>query len=269
MTPIMKRTENKENAVSPVVGVMLMLVVTIIIAAVVAMFATGVATDVSTAPNAVLDVHIYSDKAMLMSAGNASVCPTHAPDLVIRHLGGDDLNTGNLSLTFSWKNNGKSYRTVYDGSAIGESSKVTVTKSGSENWVGTSALYMNDGQNYAFDMDYESESYGSDNPDLFFGKVTLKSGYQLQSLANYLDMNVNHKGNPAMDAVMGAGLNTEGSNPDFSKTTGETTEVNTYSVTAYNTKGVMTLLPKGTSVHVVITDLKSNTAIFDKEVAVE
>ena len=42
--------EHKEDAVSPVVGVMLMLVVTIIIAAVVAVFASGIATDSSSTP---------------------------------------------------------------------------------------------------------------------------------------------------------------------------------------------------------------------------
>ena len=40
----MKSKRKNEDAVSPVVGVMLMLVVTIIIAAVVAVFASGMAT---------------------------------------------------------------------------------------------------------------------------------------------------------------------------------------------------------------------------------
>ena len=46
-----RRTHKKtDDAVSPVVGVMLMLVVTIVVAAVVALFASGVVTDVKTAP---------------------------------------------------------------------------------------------------------------------------------------------------------------------------------------------------------------------------
>lgn len=49
-----------EEAVSPVVGVMLMLVVTIIIAAVVSSFASGVITATEKASSAVLDVKIYS-----------------------------------------------------------------------------------------------------------------------------------------------------------------------------------------------------------------
>ena len=44
------KSERKEDAVSPVVGVMLMLVVTIIIAAVVAVFASGMATDTASTP---------------------------------------------------------------------------------------------------------------------------------------------------------------------------------------------------------------------------
>lgn len=45
-----------DDAVSPVIGVMLMLVVTIVIAAVVAVFASGVGTDAEPAPAAVLTV---------------------------------------------------------------------------------------------------------------------------------------------------------------------------------------------------------------------
>lgn len=48
--------KKKDDAVSPVIGVMLMLVVTIIIAAVVAVFASGVGTDAEPAPATVLNV---------------------------------------------------------------------------------------------------------------------------------------------------------------------------------------------------------------------
>ncbi len=48
--------KKSEDAVSPVIGVMLMLVVTIIIAAVVAVFASGVGGDIEPAPTTVLDV---------------------------------------------------------------------------------------------------------------------------------------------------------------------------------------------------------------------
>ena len=55
----MIRTKS-EDAVSPVIGVMLMLVVTIVIAAVVAAFAGGLGADAETAPTTVLDVHDLS-----------------------------------------------------------------------------------------------------------------------------------------------------------------------------------------------------------------
>ena len=57
---VMKKS-NKEDAVSPVIGVMLMLVVTIVIAAVVAAFASGLGTDMESAPTVVLDATVYTD----------------------------------------------------------------------------------------------------------------------------------------------------------------------------------------------------------------
>ena len=56
----MQRRTNtkKDNAVSPVVGVMLMLVVTIIIAAVVSVFAGGLMTNQQAAPSLTMDITI-------------------------------------------------------------------------------------------------------------------------------------------------------------------------------------------------------------------
>lgn len=67
--------KKNEEAVSPVVGVMLMLVVTIIIAAVVSAFAGGMADSSSAAPSA-------------MFSGTYS----QADGLVLQHTGGDTLN---------------------------------------------------------------------------------------------------------------------------------------------------------------------------------
>ena len=62
---VMKKS-NKEDAVSPVIGVMLMLVVTIVIAAVVAAFASGLGGDVESAPAAVFDVGLDKDKKLTL-----------------------------------------------------------------------------------------------------------------------------------------------------------------------------------------------------------
>ena len=52
----MRKENRKDDAISPVVGVMLMLVVTIVIAAVVVMFSTGLAGDTKTTPTALFEV---------------------------------------------------------------------------------------------------------------------------------------------------------------------------------------------------------------------
>ena len=72
--------KKKEDAVSPVIGVMLMLVVTIVIAAVVAAFAGGIATDTEPTPSVVLSADAYEEKVMIQS------------------LSGDRLEIGKLSV---------------------------------------------------------------------------------------------------------------------------------------------------------------------------
>ena len=83
---IMNLTERKEDAVSPVIGVMLMLVVTIVIAAVVAAFAGGIATDTEPTPSVVLTADAYPAK----DANPAKV--------VLQSLSGDRLETAGLDV---------------------------------------------------------------------------------------------------------------------------------------------------------------------------
>ena len=101
---VMKKTEQKEDAVSPVVGVMLMLVVTIIIAAVVAAFAGGLATDTEVPPTASLET-----KISINSYGNV--------EMVIQHLGGDPIDTARTKLVTTWTD--KETRTVYSKETLG------------------------------------------------------------------------------------------------------------------------------------------------------
>jgi len=75
-----------ETAVSPVVGVMLMLVVTIIIAAVVSAFAGGVAGSTSKAPQASISASIT-----LPTAGNQTV---------FAHNGGDSFDLKDIKVMF-------------------------------------------------------------------------------------------------------------------------------------------------------------------------
>ena len=82
--------KKKEDAVSPVIGVMLMLVVTIVIAAVVAAFASGMGGDVEAAPAAVLDIDVYSDG-----------------DVKITHLSGESLVTKDVTVKLLNVENGE------------------------------------------------------------------------------------------------------------------------------------------------------------------
>ena len=75
---------DRDDAVSPVVGVMLMLVVTIIVAALVSSFAGGLGSTSGTAPVATL--------AVKMSAG------PNDTNVTIEHLGGDPLATKDLKI---------------------------------------------------------------------------------------------------------------------------------------------------------------------------
>lgn len=94
----MKYHERKEDAVSPVIGVMLMLVVTIVIAAVVVAFATGMAGDsTTTTPMALLD----SDNPQMESG----LLKTF--DIV--HKGGDELALENIQIKIEPSGSGSSW----------------------------------------------------------------------------------------------------------------------------------------------------------------
>ena len=76
----MRRQERKENAVSPVIGVMLMLVVTIVIAAVITGFATDLSKDAEKTPTAFFDVQ-YEDG-----------------QFTLKHKGGDPIQLKDMQL---------------------------------------------------------------------------------------------------------------------------------------------------------------------------
>ena len=83
---IMSLKERNEDAVSPVIGVMLMLVVTIVIAAVVAAFAGGIATDTEPTPSVVLSADAYAAKG------------SDPAKVVLQSLSGDRLEIAKLSV---------------------------------------------------------------------------------------------------------------------------------------------------------------------------
>ena len=82
--------KERESAVSPVVGVMLMLVGTIIIAATVSAFAGGLVGTTSKAPQAAFDVKIVNEG--------------WSTTMAFTHLGGDPIDTAQTKIITSWTN---------------------------------------------------------------------------------------------------------------------------------------------------------------------
>lgn len=254
---VMKKTEQKDDAVSPVVGVMLMLVVTIIIAAVVAAFAGGIATSTETAPVAVLDVDIYNSKY-------SSSLGAKSPEIIISHISGDSINTGDIELSFSWMNNGEVFNSIYDGSVTVNYTPGYQTPS-SERSVDVAALMINNGMGYVWvDGDWDSSNYYYQNSivkidnSVGFGTAVLSAGDTMVSTARLLPYpdTGNYKGTIQSEAIFNG------------------TKYSDYSVSitefpGTSGAGIMEKLPTGTSVQVVITHKPSGQIIYDDEVVVQ
>ena len=94
-----KKTHKRDNAVSPVVGVMLMLVTTILIASLVAALASDVAEDVEKSATAVLDVKIES----LVIEDGGGMGSFMSPKFTMNYLSGDTkLDTSKMKIVSSW-----------------------------------------------------------------------------------------------------------------------------------------------------------------------
>jgi len=111
--------KQNEQGVSPVIGVMLMIVVTIIIAAIVSAFAGDLSGGQSTAPVASIQCSIVKS-----DAGNAT--------LTMTHLSGDPINTADTRIIVSYKDaNGNPKQARTSGSSVSivnsEGNTVTVT----------------------------------------------------------------------------------------------------------------------------------------------
>jgi|GEM_PF-6995229 len=196
--------KKSDDAISPVIGIMLMLVVTIVIAAVVAAVASGVMTETEPAPTAKLDVRIYSDH---VAYAMGSV-PVYAPTMHITHVSGDSLDTKDLKLTFSWVcDEGDSHFSSYEYRDDGKWGLYDGLKNdGDYRPFGDSdKMFAHNPDNYAGSyIQPLYVNYGNDG-GAFFGSVTLKRGMTLMAYDIHLHANVQHEGNPAMDALFNNG----------------------------------------------------------------
>lgn len=147
----MKKTN--EDAVSPVVGVMLMLVVTIIIAAVVTGYSSGIAGNTEAAPSASIDVKAYTSLANTMGGTR--------PVITIEMLSGDPIPTRDLQII-----------TYYTSSDTGSIYKNTISRSNEPVDIygyGTSVTripFLND----------RSKTGGSGSTSAWFGNFTFSTG---------------------------------------------------------------------------------------------
>ena len=126
------RLKHGEEAVSPVVGVMLMLVVTIIIAAVVSAFAGGLATSTPKAPTLAMDTVIQNDGTALNSFFSFTVQSVSEP-----------IPTSDLKITTSWQTTCKYTSATDIGSpctAVGQT-----ISGGNTTQAGLNAPNVNDG----------------------------------------------------------------------------------------------------------------------------
>lgn len=194
--------KKSDDAVSPVMGVMLMLVVTVVIAGVISIFATGMVADTEPAPVAKLDVEIISDQSIRGMASKTSYDSNSGtvPTLHITHVSGDSLNTENLKLSFSWDCNNpdcdvKHHTSTYQA---GELSGEKATKFADLTFAAmnpggtTEALYINHG------------SKGL----TYFGNHVLKRGETMVAYDLHLMVpteGAEQAGNPAMDVLFNNG----------------------------------------------------------------
>ena len=194
-----------EDAVSPVIGVMLMLVVTIVIAAVVSGFAGGLAGETRVAPTASIDVKIYSleNYGAMPPWGSGYYCP----GIVIEHLSGDVLPTKDLQIVTYFTN-------ASSGDVVKGGLEAEVAVNGSSDawtaWNTTSycgVLFLNDQNRFGWNTVQDTVS-GNSN---WFGNIsaTFRPGDILCDPHNYAgNYDDNHKPdnphvNPAMNKLFG------------------------------------------------------------------
>lgn len=224
-----------EDAVSPVIGVMLMIVITVVIAGVIAAFGTGMVGNTETAPSVVLDVKIINFDRVLDGAEHGNL---KGPDFRITHLSGDTLDTGDIEMRFSWDcgddactvASGGKHHSTYSADAISGIQPMVLELAGAPH--------------------YTVE--GRTVEGIQYGDAELEPGYVINTLTKFLgDVtgdNGQHVGNPYMDQIFNNGrILTKNSLED---------------------KGIMKCLDKGTKVDVSILHIPSNSIIYDKAVSV-
>lgn len=226
----------KDSAVSPVVGVLLMLVVTIIIAAIVSGFAGGLAGGVKDTPDTSLDVKISNSGYWGGSQFQINTLGVSKP-----------VSTKNMRITTSWTKDG-----VSNGSTI------TAWDGTSNTNVHYKTTYVAGDGFYQAPLGYGAGvndwvSSGTFKTDQFFGNYSITAGTTMKTGAY---------GYTA--AYGGYGVSTQ-----YTYSTGSTYTVGTSIDGMQAMLGAdWYLLRPGDKVHVSITYIPTGGTLFDKDVAV-
>lgn len=174
--------EKHDDAVSPVIGVMLMIVITVVIAGVIAAFGTGTVTEMEPAPNVVLDIEIINYGIVLYGGQYQNL---EGPDFRITHVSGDSLDTGDIELRFSWTDsNGTKHHSTYSVDRHDDVKTLYLETTGQ----------MLPGTGYM---------------GITFGDAELETGMTIKTGAKFLGNvetgNVKHIGSPYMDEIFNNG----------------------------------------------------------------
>ncbi|MBQ2772177.1 MAG: type IV pilin N-terminal domain-containing protein [Methanocorpusculum sp.] len=236
--------KKSDDAISPVIGVMLMLVITVVIAAVVTMFATGVVGDTEPAPVATFDVKILTK----YNSGDGI-----GPDFQIKKLSGDDIDTKDIEIRVSWTDqNGNSHYSSYSADKFKDGKMYE--KLPAWGWKISQPLYVEaTGQSFSIRSDYTISGYEKSDRNNYFGNVILKPGLTLTAGVECVwtqGGGSEYVGNQFMDAIFNNGEILITSDPR-------------------NEEGIMKYLPEGTAVDVMFIHLPSNKVIYDNTVIVQ
>ncbi len=222
---------SRDSAVSPVVGVMLMLAVTIMIAAVVSATASNFSGTEKKAPSAILDVSIYSEK---LYDGFST------PAMTIRHISGNVLQTKDLQIvTYYTAPNGN----ISKGSLLGE------TAVSLKNYR-CGVMFVNDDTRYETDDRLSSSSTGGKANWFGNSSAMFKPGDILVTPAQYCENENAEAGNT--DLHQNPGMEALFPNVKFIKSSATDEDE----------------FPSGRVVSVKIVHVPSGQIIFDKDVVI-
>jgi FlaG/FlaF family flagellin (archaellin) len=242
--------KNDEDGVSPVVGVMLMLIVTVLIAAVVSGFAGGLVGGHQKSPTLTMDVQIVNTGSYLDSGFSANVLGVSQP-----------INTNQLKIVTSWtttmKDNtsadlaGTSMAKIADGTFfIGGNTSLPNSQNVGELWTGATVPF---GVGKGIIQGTEDWNY----PDGYFGNYTLQAGVGLFAYPAY--------GSPRGSDFNG-GYN--GVTPYFYASGSDFTAGSTVDPTIAVLGGGWEQLRAGDTVHVKVIYTPTGATIFSKDVPV-